>query len=87
MTSETSTSAVKARRRIGPRLLALALLMLGAHVARADDCSDYPNGVLDGAAGTPAPSQLYIDRNCTIRNYPASNPFKTNISFSTQLGE
>jgi uncharacterized repeat protein (TIGR01451 family) len=78
---------MKARRRIGPRLLALALLMLGAHAARAEDCSDYPNGVLDGAAGTPAPSQLYIDRNCTIRNYPASNPFNTNISFSTQPGQ
>jgi len=87
MTSGRSTSATNARRRTGLRLFALALLMLGAQAARAEDCSEYPDGVLDGDAGTVAPSQLYIDRNCTIRNYPASNPFRTNISFSTQPGQ
>src|SRR5262245_51988915 len=54
--------------------------------ARADDCSTY-GGLLDGFAGTPAPSQLNIDMNCTIRNYPASNPLDTNISFKTQPGQ
>jgi uncharacterized repeat protein (TIGR01451 family) len=67
-------------------LLALALLALPARPAHADYCSDY-GGLLDGYAGTPAPSQLYIDMNCTIRNYPASNPFNTNISFSTKPGQ
>ena len=69
------------------RLFACLALMLSAHSALAEDCSDYPNGVLDGATGTPAPSQLQIDRNCTIRNYPASNPLNTNFSFLTQPGQ
>lgn len=67
----------------------LCLLLLGAQAVPswAEDCSDYPNGVLDGFAGTPAPSQLNIDRNCTIRNYTAANPFDTNISFFTSPGQ
>ena len=72
---------------IGLPAFALGLLLLGASPAKAQDCSDYPNGVLDGATGTPAPSQLQIDRNCTIRNYPASNPLRTNFSFLTQPGQ
>jgi uncharacterized repeat protein (TIGR01451 family) len=58
-----------------------------ASSAHAQDCSDYPGGLLDGFAGTIAPSQLQIDRNCTIRNYPASNPLRTNFSFLTQPGQ
>jgi len=65
-----------------------AVSSLGAaSSAQAADCSDYPGGVLDGFAGTIAPSQLKIDRNCTIRNYPASNPLVTNFSFLTQPGQ
>jgi hypothetical protein len=30
---------------------------------------------------------LQIDRNCTVRNYPASNPLNTNFSFFTQPGQ
>jgi uncharacterized repeat protein (TIGR01451 family) len=72
--------------RIGIRLLAL-LLLLGAGVsAQAEDCSEY-GGLLDGFAGTVAPSQLQIDTTCTIRNYPASNPLSTNFSFMTQPGQ
>jgi uncharacterized repeat protein (TIGR01451 family) len=73
--------------RIVSWLLALVLLLGASFTAQAEDCSDYPGGVLDGAAGTPAPSQLNIDRNCTIRNYPASNPLPTNFSFFTQPGQ
>ena len=62
--------------------------MLGAALpAQADDCSDFPGGVLDGFAGAVAPSQIQIDRNCTIRNFPASNPLSTNFSFMTQPGQ
>ncbi|MDH3553339.1 MAG: hypothetical protein OER22_12045, partial [Gammaproteobacteria bacterium] len=68
-------------------LLAIALLSLAAAPADAQDCSDYPNGTLDGFLGVVAPSQLQIDRNCTIRNYPASNPINTNFSFFTQPGQ
>jgi uncharacterized repeat protein (TIGR01451 family) len=72
---------------VGLATASLGLFLLGASPANAQDCSDYPNGVLDGATGTPAPSQLQIDRNCTIRNYPASNPLRTNFSFLTQPGQ
>ena len=68
-------------------LLALVLLFGAAVGARAEDCSDYPGGILDGYAGTPAPSQLNIDQNCIIRNYPASNPLPTNFSFYTSPGQ
>jgi len=68
-------------------IMVVALLTLGALPAQAQDCSDYPNGTLDGFAGDVAPSQLQIDRNCTIRNYPASNPVNTNFSFFTQPGQ
>jgi hypothetical protein len=73
--------------RLGLRLVALALLMLTALSARAQDCSDYPNGIIDGFAGDVAPAQLQIDRNCTIRNFPASNSLGTNFSFFTQPGQ
>ncbi|MBT8092506.1 MAG: DUF11 domain-containing protein, partial [Gammaproteobacteria bacterium] len=69
------------------RLCALLLLLGMAFSANAQDCSDYPGGVLDGDAGTIAPSQLQIDRNCTIRNFPASNPLSTNFSFYTAPGQ
>jgi uncharacterized repeat protein (TIGR01451 family)/fimbrial isopeptide formation D2 family protein len=71
--------------RIGILLFTLALSLLAAAPTRAEDCSDYPGGVLDGFAGTVAPSQLNIDQNCTIRNYP--NGMSTNISFFTQPGQ
>jgi hypothetical protein len=67
-------------------VLALAASMWSSNAA-AQACSDYPNGVLDGFAGDIPPSQLQIDRNCTIRNFPASNPISTNFSFFTQPGQ
>jgi uncharacterized repeat protein (TIGR01451 family) len=69
------------------RLATLALLLFAAVPASAQDCSDYPSGLLDGFAGTIAPSQLQVDQNCTVRNYPASNPLGTNFSFFTQPGQ
>jgi uncharacterized repeat protein (TIGR01451 family)/fimbrial isopeptide formation D2 family protein len=86
----TASETVRNRhgdRSIGIRLLAVVLLLLAAHTVQAQDCSDYPGGLLDGFAGTPAPAQLQIDRNCTVRNYPASNPLGTNFSFLTQPGQ
>ncbi len=67
-------------------LLALVLWGLTSNSAEAQDCSDY-DGVLDGAAGDIAPSQLQIDQSCTIRNFPESNPLDTNFSFFTQPGQ
>ncbi|MEN8161572.1 MAG: hypothetical protein ABFS41_15995, partial [Myxococcota bacterium] len=67
--------------------LLLALLLLGTALpAGAQDCSDF-GGVLDGATGLVPPSQLQIDMNCIIRNYPADNPLNTNFSFFTQPGQ
>lgn len=74
------------RFRLATRL-AVALLLCIAGTAEAQDCSDYVDGVLDGYAGTVAPSQLQIDRTCTIRNYPAGNELGTNFSFLTQPGQ
>src|SRR5262245_39416436 len=79
----------RASRRASLRL-ALALIaaaLLAAREARADNCSDYPNGLIDGFPGTPQPAQLKIDRNCTVRNFPASSPLSTNFSFLTQPGQ
>ncbi|MHC4992383.1 MAG: hypothetical protein ACYTGC_15530, partial [Planctomycetota bacterium] len=74
------------RGRIAWLLLALALSLGAASSAHAQACSDF-GGVLDGFAGDIPPSQLQIDQNCTIRNYPASNPLRTNFSFFTQPGQ
>ena len=74
-------------RRLGVRLLAIVAILGLSFAAQAQDCSDYPNGVIDGDAGDAAPSQLQIDRNCTIRNFPADNPLPTNFSFFTQPGQ
>jgi len=69
------------------RLLAAVLLLGFSYAAQADNCSDYPNGILDGDTGAVAPSQLFIDRTCTIRNFPAGNELGTNFSFLTQPGQ
>ena len=84
----------RATRRLARVALRLALLAavfcvsLGAATsARAENCSDYPGGILDGFAGGIAPSQIQVDRNCIVRNFPASNPMSTNFSFKTQPGQ
>jgi uncharacterized repeat protein (TIGR01451 family) len=38
--------------------------------------------VIDGFVNPVPPSQINIDGNCTIRNFPASNPLTSNISFT-----
>ncbi len=81
----TKQSAASSRCWLAGCVFALALLVAGH--ASAIDCSELPGGVLDGFAGDVAPSQIQIDRNCTIRNFPASNPLSTNFSFLTQPGQ
>jgi uncharacterized repeat protein (TIGR01451 family) len=88
MTSSDTTGARTSGSRIGYWLLACVLLLGAAFSARADDCSDYPGGLLDGAAGTAYPVQLNIDRDCTIRNYPDEfNQFGSNVNFDTDPGD
>jgi large repetitive protein len=82
------TIGVKAiRGRIRLRLAAFALLLCAAFPAFAEDCVGDLGGVLDGFVTPVPPSQIQIDGNCTIRNYPASNPLTTNFSFLTQPGQ
>ena len=68
----------------------LAILLLAAVCAvpaptlaqSAVNCSDAPyNGLIDGDIYPSPPSQITIDGDCTIRDYPASNPLSSNISF------
>jgi hypothetical protein len=62
------------------------LVLLPVEAALAVNCSDAPyNGVIDGNF-VSAPDQIQIDRNCTIRNFPAPNLLDTNFSFYTQPG-
>ncbi|MDH3352027.1 MAG: hypothetical protein OEM51_10795, partial [Gammaproteobacteria bacterium] len=82
-----------ARRQISVRrtaaLFAVALLSLAATPAQAQatDCSAFPNATLDGFVDPNPPSNINIDTNCTVRNFPANNPLNTNFSFFTQPGQ
>jgi uncharacterized repeat protein (TIGR01451 family) len=67
-------------------LFPLALLLLSAVPAHADSCVADLGGVIDGYVNPVPPSQVQIDGNCTFRNFPASNPLTTNISFFTNPG-
>ena len=71
------------------RLCACSILLFAAGNANAQatDCSDLPNATLDGFVTPNPPSNINIDTDCTVRNYPASNPLDTNFSFFTQTGQ
>src|SRR5881396_1436059 len=62
-------------------LFAFAISLLNATEARAERCVADLGGVVDGFVTPNPPSQIQIDGNCVIRNFPASNPLRTNISF------
>ena len=86
MTSIGANSATRRGSRMANWLLACVLLLGAAFGARAEDCSDFPNGILDGfVPGTVAPSQISINQNCIIRNFPGG--LSTNFSFFTQPGQ
>jgi len=65
-------------------LLGVVLLFLGgvrpAHAQSANCVADF-GGVVDGNAHPTPPGLLQIDGACTIRNYPASNPYTGSISW------
>jgi hypothetical protein len=63
-----STRAFDGSIRAG--LLAVALLLAVSFDANAVDCSDYTNGLLDGSAGTVAPSQMNAGVLLTFDNFP-----------------
>ena len=65
-------------------LFTCALLPLTAVPARAQSvggCVANFGGVIDGFVTPAPPSQINIDGDCRIRNFPASNPLTSNISF------
>src|SRR5262249_44133818 len=69
---------------IGILLFAFAFLLLTATPAQAQggvDCVAERGGVIDGFVNPVSPSQINIDGNCTIRNFPATNPLTSNISW------
>ncbi|MBT8108326.1 MAG: hypothetical protein KJP17_08830, partial [Gammaproteobacteria bacterium] len=69
-------------------LAAFALLGLSAVAnAQSVNCSDFPNATIDGFVNPIPPTNLNVDTDCTVRNFPASNPFETNITFYTAPGQ
>src|SRR5215510_5214733 len=65
-------------------LLLFALMMAVARPVLAQSpvqfsCRDDFNGLIDGNFVQPAPSNVKLDTNCTIRNYPGG--MSTNFSF------
>src|SRR5260370_18670759 len=63
----------------------LVLLLLSAVPARAQfvgGCVANLGGVIDGFVNPVPASKINSDGNCTIRNFPASNPLTSNISFT-----
>jgi large repetitive protein len=85
MSSSKTNNAKPHGRWIKILLYAFGLLLLSAVPARgqsAGGCVANFGGVVDGFVNPVPPSQLNIDGNCTIRNFPASNPLTTNISFT-----
>jgi uncharacterized repeat protein (TIGR01451 family) len=65
-------------------LFGFAMLLLSAASAQAQstvNCIADSGGVIDGSVTPVPPSQINIDGSCTIRNFPASNPLTSNISF------
>src|SRR5205807_1364281 len=77
----SGTKHVRVGNRIAILLFAIAMSLLSAVPARADNCVANHGGVIDGFVNPVPPSQIQIDGNCTIRNFPASNPLTSNISF------
>src|SRR3989454_9033437 len=66
-------------------LFAFGLLLLSAVPARAQSvggCVANFGGVIDGFVNPVPPSQINIDGNCTIRNFPASDRKSTRLNSS-----
>src|SRR5215472_825358 len=63
-------------------LLLTLLTSVPAHAQSVGGCVANFGGVIDGFINPVPPSQINIDGNCTIRNFPASNPLTSNISFT-----
>jgi uncharacterized repeat protein (TIGR01451 family) len=83
-----SIEAKLGRKSIFLLLMLVALLGAASTEARAQaiDCVGDAGGIVDGFVNYPVPpSQINIDGPCTIRNYTASNPLTSNISWFGSL--
>jgi uncharacterized repeat protein (TIGR01451 family)/fimbrial isopeptide formation D2 family protein len=87
--SFSNTNNAKARGSwIKILLFPIVLLLLSAVPARAQSvggCVANFGGVINGNVNPNPPSQINIDGDCTIENFPASNPLTSNISFAGGL--
>src|SRR5262249_2068427 len=59
----------------------LSLLTVTPAQAQSDGCVSVYGGVIDGNVNPVPLSHIQIDGNCTFRNFPASNPLTSNVSF------
>jgi hypothetical protein len=66
-------------------LLLVSLLALNSAPARAQatECTSFTNATLDGFVDPVPPSNINIDTNCTVQNFPAGNELDTNFAFNT----
>jgi uncharacterized repeat protein (TIGR01451 family) len=87
MFSSVRNNVSGGRSWIGILLFAGVMMLMAAGEARAENCVGDLGGVVDGFVTPAPPSQIKIDGNCTIRNFPASNPLTSNFSFMTQPGQ
>src|SRR5499425_2564393 len=84
MTSSDTNNLRPSGSWIKTLLFAFAMLLLSAVPAHAQstvNCPSQSGPVIDGFVNPVSPSQINIDGNCTIQNFPASNPLTSNISF------
>src|SRR5213594_2660357 len=87
------TGSDSIRARVGRKaiflLLSLVVVLVGASseaLAQSIDCVADAGGIIDGFVNYPVPpSQINLDGNCRIQNYPASNPMTSNFSFDGTL--
>jgi hypothetical protein len=87
MNSSATNNVRRGHSWIGVLLFAVAVSLLSAVPANAEDCVAFYGGVIDGNVVNPAPSQIQIDGSCTIKNFTGSNPLSSNISFYTSPGQ
>jgi uncharacterized repeat protein (TIGR01451 family) len=81
--SESFSIKAGCRKAFVLLLFCLAFSVAGSSEALA--CQAF-GGLIDGFVNPVPPPQIQIDSDCTIRNFPASNPLTTNFSFFTQPG-
>ena len=84
MTSGSKNNVRVGHSWFGILLFACVVSLLTATPAQAQssvDCVADRRGVIDGFVNPVSPSQINIDGNCTIRNFSASNPLTSNISW------